>query len=172
MSDAGAGPFRSVLEQSRHLPLRRFAAGEPVLTEGTREGVLYVLASGSVDIMKGDILINSVSEPGALLGEVAALLDLPHTATVRAREACTFHVAEDPEAFLHSNPAIAFELARLLARRLHYVSSYLVDVKRQFAGSGDHLAIVDEVLETLVHHQEPHVSAGSDRCPDPDPTME
>ena len=94
-------------------------------------------------------------------------LDAPHTATVRALEACTCHVAADPPAFMRSNPEITLELSRLLARRLHFVTTYLVDLKKQFEGSGDHLAMVDTVLESLVHHQEPEDSPGSDRCPDP-----
>jgi CRP/FNR family cyclic AMP-dependent transcriptional regulator len=167
--DAGRGaiPTPSVLDRCRSLPLRTFAAGETILAEGTRSGVLYILASGVIEVVKGDVQINTASEPGAFFGEVSTLLDVPHTATVRALEACTFHVAEDPLAFLRSNPEIALELSRLLARRLHFVTTYLVDVKRQFEGSGDHLAIVDEVLESLSHHQEAEASPGSDRCPDP-----
>src|SRR5262249_36165578 len=138
-----------------------------VLPEGSRTGVLYVLATGSVEIVKGDVQITVVSEPGAFFGEMSALLDTPHTATVRALEPSTFHVADDPLAFLHANPETAFALARLLARRLHFVNSYLVDLKHQYADRGDHLSMVDEVLETLVHHQERAAAAGSDRCPDP-----
>lgn len=157
----------SVLDHCRRLPLHAFRAGETILAEGTRSGVLYVLASGVVEVVKGDVQISTTSEPGAFFGEVAAVLDVPHTATVRALEACTFHVAENPLGFLGSTPEIALALSRLLARRLHFLTSYLVDVKRQFEGSGDHLAIVDEVLESLAHHQEVEASPGSDRCPDP-----
>jgi CRP-like cAMP-binding protein len=98
---------------------------------------------------------------------MSVLLATPHTATVRALEPSTFHVVEDPLGFLQAHPGSAFELARLLARRLHFVNSYLVDLKRQFADHGNHLSMVDEVLETLVHHQEPASAPGSDRCPDP-----
>jgi len=156
-----------VLEHCRNLPLRAFAAGETILAEGTRSGVLYILVSGIVEIVKGDVQVNTASEPGAFFGEVSAILDVPHTATVRALEACTFHVSENPFGFLRSKPQIALELSRLLARRLHFLTTYLADVKRQFEGSGDHLAIVDEVLESLAHHQETEASPGSDRCPDP-----
>jgi CRP/FNR family cyclic AMP-dependent transcriptional regulator len=162
----------SVLALCHDLPLRSFDAGATVLAEGTRSGVLYVLTSGSVEVLKQGVQINTIAEPGAFFGEVAALLDAPHTATVRALEPATFYVADDPLAFLRSRPEIALELSRLLARRLHFVTTYLVDVKRQFADSGDHLAIVDEVLDSLVHHQEPEASPGSDRCPEPDPTKE
>jgi CRP-like cAMP-binding protein len=174
---AGAGArYRtrvgSVLDRCQSLPVRTFAAGETVLAEGARAGVLYVLESGAVEVVKGDVQITTVADPGAFLGEISVLLDQPHSATVRALAPCTVRVAADPLAFVRANPEIALELSRLLARRLHFVTTYLVDLKRQFEGSGDHLSMVDEVLETLVHHQEPEAVAGSDRCPEPDPTTE
>jgi CRP/FNR family cyclic AMP-dependent transcriptional regulator len=156
-----------VLGACQRLPTRTFAAGDTVIEEGSPAGVLYVLASGSVEVLKGGVQITTVAEPGEFFGEMSVLLARPHTAMVRALEGSTFHVVEEPLAFLHANPQAAFELARLLARRLHFVNSYLVDLKRQFEGSGDHLSMVDEVLETLVHHQEPEAAVGSERCPDP-----
>ena len=161
-----------VLDHCRDLPVKTFAAGEMVLTEGDRSGLLYVLVSGAVEVLKNDVQINVVAEPGTFFGEVSILLDEPHTASIRAVEPSTFHVADDPLAFIGSRPEIALAISRLLARRLHFVTTYLVDVKRQFEGSGDHLAMVDEVLESLVHHQDPEASPGSDRCPEPDPTTE
>ena len=159
--------MRSVLRACQGLPIKEFAAGEVVVAEGSPAGALYVLASGSVEVVKGDVQITIVAEPGAFFGEMSVLLARPHTATVRALEPSSFHVVDDPLGFLHAHPASTFELARLLARRLHFVNSYLVDLKRQFQDHGSHLSMVDEVLETLVHHQEPAAAAGSDRCPDP-----
>jgi CRP/FNR family transcriptional regulator, cyclic AMP receptor protein len=156
-----------ILDLCQTLPRRAFAKGEVLLEEGKRAGVLYILESGAIEVVKGDVQINVVSDAGAFFGEMSVLLDAPHMATVRALEESTFFIADDPLAFLRSNPEIAMELSRLLARRLHYVTSYLVDLKRQFEGSGDHLEIVDEVLEGLVHHQEPEATPGSDRYPDP-----
>jgi CRP/FNR family transcriptional regulator, cyclic AMP receptor protein len=156
-----------VLEFCKGLPLRHFAAGEVILEEGQRAGVLYVLASGSVEVVKGDVQITVVSDPGSFFGEMSVLLDAPHMASVRALEDTQLHIAEEPLAFLRSNSQIALEVSRLLARRLHFVTTYLVDIKRQFEDSGDHLSMVDEVLETLVHHQEPAAAPGSDRHPDP-----
>ena len=160
--------MNAVLERCRDLPTHTFAPGDTVLAEGTRSGRLYVLVSGTIEVVKGDVQVHTHSEPGSFFGEVSALLDVPHTATVRALDTVTFHVAEDPLAFLGSNPAFALELSRLLARRLHYVTTYLVDLKKQFEDSGDHLSMVDVVLGSLVHQQGPEASAGSDRCPDPD----
>ena len=157
----------AVLDLCTMLPVRTFGPGETILAEGQRAGVLYVLISGAIEIVKGDLKITTVREPGAFFGEMSVLLDAPHMASVRTLEESTFHVALDPVGFLQSNPGVTMELSRLLARRLHLVTSYLVDLKRQFEGSGDHLEMVDEVLENLVHHQDAETSPGSDRHPDP-----
>lgn len=162
----------AILDGCGELPLRTFTAGETVLAEGTRSGKLYILVSGSVETVKGDVQINTAGDPGAFFGEVAALLDAPHTATVRALEPSTFRVADDPLAFMRSTPEVTLQLARLLARRLHFLTTYLVDLKHQFQDQSDHLAMVDDVLESLLHHHDHESSPGSDRCPDPDPTTE
>ena len=86
-------------------------------------------------------------------------------ATVRVLERSRFHVAENARAFLTSNAEVTFAVAQLLARRLNSVTSYLVDLKRQFESNDDHLGMVDEVLEGLVHDQEQQdeVTPGSER---------
>jgi CRP/FNR family cyclic AMP-dependent transcriptional regulator len=158
-----------ILDYCSNLPERTFAPGDVLLAEGARSGVLYVLRQGTVEILKGDFRINTVSVPGAIFGEVSVLLDLPHMATVRAVEASRCHVITDALGFLASNAEISLGVAALLARRLHQVTAYLADLKRQFEGHDDHLGMVDEVLESLVHHQPPEQEcpAGSDREPDP-----
>lgn len=156
-----------VIDLCAGLPRRTFRAGETLLDEGGRAGVLYVLADGSVEVLKGDLQIAVVDAPGAFFGEVSALLDLPHMATVRALTDATVFVAADPLVFLQSHSAITLDLARMLAKRLHSVTTYLVDLKRQFEDHEGHLSIVDEVLETLVHHQGAESTPGSDRHPDP-----
>lgn len=156
----------TVLETCRGLPLRDYGAGETVLAEGGTDRVIYVLVEGTVEIVKGDVQINTVADPGAIFGEVSVLLDIPHMATVKTLTPSVFHVASDPKQFLHAQPEIALAVAALLAKRLHIVTGYLVDLKRQFEGHDSHLSLVDEVLESLVHHQEPETEPGSDRHPD------
>lgn len=154
-----------ILDVCRSIPLREFAAGQDLLTEGGKTGLLYVLADGEVEIVKGEYQINIVSEPGAVFGEISALLDMAHMATVRALTDCRVHEIPNGEAFLKSHPEIAYRLSQLLARRLHGVSCYLVDLKQQFAGHDNHLGMVDDVLETLVHQQQRQFTPGSDRDP-------
>ena len=74
---------------------------------------------------------------------------------------------DDAETFMRSDPEIALIVARMLAHRLNAAPTYLVDLKRQYAGNGNHLGMVSEVLASLLHSQEPEFTPGSDRQPDP-----
>lgn len=155
----------SVLEACRDLPLARFAPGEVLLAEGDRSGRLFILAEGAVEVLKGEFQVNYVTEPGALFGEMSVLLDMPHMATVRAATPCAAYVSDDAAGFLHEHRDIAFGLARMLAQRLHGVTTYLADLKRQFEGEQSHLGMVDTILECLTHEQRRDVQLGSDRDP-------
>ena len=144
-------PMNSILSLCEGIPETLFEAGNVLLGEGNRTGTLYVLIAGEVEILKGDFQVDTVSEGGAIFGEVSALLDIPHMATVRALTPLRAYRIEGAADFLHSHPTVALEVARLLAQRLSGVTNYLVDLKRQFEDQENHLGMVDEVLETLVH---------------------
>jgi CRP-like cAMP-binding protein len=158
-----------ILDACKGATEKKLPAGQIILAEGQRAGVLYVLIEGEVEILKGDFLIHEISQPGAVFGEISVLLDTPHTATVRASADCRFYVIEEPFEFLRAHPGVAMEISRLLAERLHSMTTYLVDLKTQYEGSEDHFGMVDEVLETLGHAQRAGHTPGSDR--DPDPTV-
>ena len=72
------------------LPIATYRTGEAVLTAGSKTGQLLILKSGAVAIIKGSIEIARVKEPGAVIGELSALLDQPHTADVKALEDWSF----------------------------------------------------------------------------------
>ena len=80
-------------EELAALPLATYQAGETVLAAGSRTGQLLILSKGAVAIVKDATEIAKVTEPGAVFGELSALLDQPHTADVRALEPSQFHVA-------------------------------------------------------------------------------
>src|SRR5215468_3702377 len=94
----------AVLQRIATLPLATYQAGETVLTAGTKTGRLLILGKGAVTIEKEGTVIAKVTEPGAVFGELSALLNLPHTADVRTLESSEFRVAraelleEDPAA--------------------------------------------------------------------------
>jgi CRP/FNR family cyclic AMP-dependent transcriptional regulator len=155
----------SIADLCHDLPVLSFAPGEVLITEGVASPRLFVLREGTVAILRDDFEINRVSERGAILGDMSVLLSVTPTATVRALTDCTAHVTEQGEAFLRSHPDIAYALARMLAQRLHGVSGYLVDLKRQFEDQDGHLGMVDDILETLLHEQTSAFEPGSDRDP-------
>jgi CRP/FNR family transcriptional regulator, cyclic AMP receptor protein len=72
------------------MPLTTYQAGETVIAAGTKTGRLLILKKGAVTIQKNGTKIAEVTEPGAVFGELSALLNQPHTADVRALEASEF----------------------------------------------------------------------------------
>ena len=157
----------SILDNCIGAPRQEFATGTILLSEGETSGRLYILAEGSVEVLRGDTQVAVIGEAGSVFGEMSVLLKRPHTATVRALSPVGVFVFEDAESFLKSNPEIAFLLGRLLAERLNAATSYLADLKRQFEGHGNHLGMVGEVLETLIHQQHEEFMPGPDRESDP-----
>jgi CRP-like cAMP-binding protein len=146
------GTVSALLAALRDYPARSFAAGETVLVQNERTGLLYILVEGTVEVIKDEATVATATEPGAIFGDLSVLLGVPHTASVRAVRESRFYVVTNPRAFLDQNPAACLHLCELLARRLDAVNKYLVNVKQQFAGD-DHLGMVDDVLDTLMHRQ-------------------
>ena len=140
----------SILEQIHGGELRHFDAGEVVIEQGEKTNLLFFLIEGAVEVVKDGVTVATASQPGAVFGELSALLDGNHTATVRALKPCSFHVVQNPRAFLQASPDICLHVCELVARRLDAVNKYLVDVKQQFVGN-EHLGMVDNLLETLMH---------------------
>src|SRR6476659_2941865 len=106
MSRPGSGAIRgrkqlmkSALERAGAGRKTAIPAGTVLLSEGTKSGRLYVLAEGTVEVVRGDVQVAVVSEPGSFFGEMSVLLDLPHTATVRTLSPATVHAFDDADAF-------------------------------------------------------------------------
>jgi len=91
---------------------------------------------------------------------MAILLDKPHTATVKAVTPSRLYLIEDADAFMAKAPDLLFHVGKVMAHRLQLATGYLADIKSQFAEHGSHLSMVDEVLETLLHQQDPGFAPG------------
>jgi CRP/FNR family cyclic AMP-dependent transcriptional regulator len=143
-----ADEFRNGLAR---LPVLTFQPGEVVLAAGSATGRLLVLRQGAVEILRDGIQIARVSDPGAVFGELAALLNKPHTADVRALEESEFSVA-DATTLLTESPTTLLYVAALLARRLDGANTALLEVKRQLRASKSHNEIAKSVanLEELL----------------------
>jgi CRP-like cAMP-binding protein len=124
------------------------------MEQGAQTGRLYFLIEGEVEVLKDDVRVARVSQPGGVFGEMAVLLGGAHTATVRTVKPSAFYIVENPREFLRASPDACLHVCDLLARRLDALNRYLVDVRRQFEGH-DHIGMVDEVLATLLHRPAP-----------------
>ena len=133
-------------EKIAELPVASHAAGEKVLYEGTKTGRLMILKSGAVSIMKGEVEFAQVNEPGAVFGELSALLDAPHGADVIALEACEFYVAD--AATLLQDPVALLYVTIVLARRIDAANQGLLQLKTMLE-SGEPRGVIDSALDTI-----------------------
>ena len=132
-----------------------FQPGDILLDEGDQDSKLYVLIEGEIEVTRRDTRVTHVDEPGSIFGEMSVLLDMPHSARVQALSVARVYEVDDAFAFLEANPDVSLHLATLLARRLYYTTSYLVDLQQQAAGKCEDLDLVDKILGTLFQKPAP-----------------
>ena len=134
-------------ERLAALPLATYQAGETVFAAGSRTGRLLFLRKGAVAIVKEAIEIAKVTEPGAVFGELSALLDQPHTADVRALETSQFHVA-DTAALLVQDPVALLYVAAVLAQRLDNANRAVIVLKSQLQ-AGQPRSVIGKTVEKM-----------------------
>lgn len=139
-----------ILDYCEGREARSFKPGQTLIAEGGQGGNLFVLIDGQVEVARRDTQVSYVDEPGSIFGEMAALLEMPASATVKALSPVKAYVIDDAIQFLGTKPEIALYVATLLARRLYYTTSYLVDLQQQSAGKREDLDLVDKILAQLV----------------------
>lgn len=137
-----------VLAAAVDLPVTVLGPRAVLVAGGARTGKLYILKSGDLEVVRDGSVVASFGEPGDVVGEMSALLDQPHTATVRSRMGAEVHVVDDPVAFLDANPAVTRHIARSLARRLEKTTALLIDLRSQMKDRQDH-EMADRIFALL-----------------------
>ncbi|MEN9403675.1 MAG: hypothetical protein RL091_2378 [Verrucomicrobiota bacterium] len=133
------------------LPRLSLPAGHVLIEEAAPIRKIFFLESGEVEVIKGGTLISEVYDAGAVFGDMAFLLQSLPMATVRTTTPSVFREVDDPAGFFRQHPEVSLHVAIILARRVDALSRYLVDIKNQFKDRADHLGMIDEVLDTLIH---------------------
>jgi CRP-like cAMP-binding protein len=157
-----------LLELVSGLPRRSLAGGEMLIADGEPVRALFVLLEGALRIEKDGVTVATVSEPGVCVGEMSLLLGTSATATVIASEASDIAVIDNATDMLEDDSGLALVLARLLASRLQVMTSYLADIKVQYADHEGGLGMVDVVLGSLMRGAGTRSELGSERDPDPE----
>jgi CRP-like cAMP-binding protein len=134
-------PMADMLDYCSDLPVLSVPEGDVLIMEGGQPSQMFVLVSGSVTIEKDLVPFARIDHSGAVFGEMSWVLDRSATATVRAATPVEVRVIDG-------------------------LTQYLVDVKQQFAGLTGHLGMVDQILDSLVHHQSGPTKTGSVRDPE------
>src|SRR5436305_1781982 len=129
------------------LPLGTYQAGQIVFAAGSKTGRLLILRKGAVAIVKEGVEIAKVTEPGAMFGELSALLDQPHTADVRALANSQFHIA-DAATLLVQDPIALLYVAGVLARRLNGANQALIELKGQLQ-AGQPRSVIGKTVEKI-----------------------
>ncbi len=131
------------------LPHDDLTPGTHLTTEGTRSGQLYLLESGTLSVLREGIELATLEDKGAVIGEMAALLDIPHSATVLARTRARVRVVRDARAALAAHPALALHIATLACARLNATSALLVDLRNAAKGEQRQQALMTRILSAL-----------------------
>jgi CRP-like cAMP-binding protein len=126
------------------LPLTIYQAGETVLADGSKTDRLLILRKGNVAVVREGMEIARVTEPGAVFGEISALLNCPHTADVRALATSQFHVLH-PAAL--QDPAVLLYVAAVLARRLDGANQVLVELKSEIQDKPR--SVIDKTIKEM-----------------------
>jgi len=129
-----------------NLPIVTRVAGETVLAAELKSGLLMILKKGAVVVLMDSIEIARVAQPGAVFGELSALLEQPHTAEVRALQDSQFYVA-DAE-LLEKDPNVLLYVAKTLARRLVDANVGLIDLKKQIQ-SNQSASVLGKTIERI-----------------------
>lgn len=160
--------MNDVLSMCRHLPRLQFRRGQPLIEESVHTDRLYILESGEFEVLREGVRVVRIGEAGAFLGEMAVLLGSAPTASVIATRDSSVYVIEQASAAVRAQPELTHAIATILARRLNAVTTYLVDIKHQYADSDTHLGLMDQVLSSLLAAHPAAHRPGSERDDVPD----
>ena len=140
--------LEAVRQRLTALPIETYRAGDTVLADGSTTGKVLVLKEGAVEVVKDGVQLGKVTEPGAIFGELSALLGQPHTADVRALEPTTFHVGE-ATTFLRTDPTTALYMATIMAKRMVGSNRALIEVKKQLE-AGKPRSAIGRMLDRII----------------------
>jgi CRP/FNR family cyclic AMP-dependent transcriptional regulator len=110
---------------------RRYADEEVIFRQGDPGDTLYIIATGTVKIVRsteeGKELLLTLLGPGEVFGELSLLDGEPRSADAVAQESCEVFLLrrEDLYSFLRGHPTVAEALLRVLARRLRATDDVL-----------------------------------------------
>lgn len=108
--------------------------GEVLFREGDDARAMYVVKQGTLRVLSGSTILETVRE-GGLIGEMAIIEeDMPRSATVIAGTHCALAEIDVPQflSLVQSTPSFSLTVLRVISRRLRVMN-------RRYRDSGRHL---------------------------------
>jgi CRP-like cAMP-binding protein len=108
----------------------RVPAGQPLFTEGDEGHRLYVLTTGSAEVIVNNRVVETIQH-GNIVGEMGLVSPGPRSASVVALSDCEF-VAVDEKRFqylIQQTPFFAMQVMRVLAERLRAANQLVAPVE-------------------------------------------
>jgi CRP-like cAMP-binding protein len=102
-----------------------------LIEQGGKTGQLYVLKEGQLEVLRDGKHVSTIKTPGAVVGEMSVLLDVPQSATVRAITEVEYFVIDKAIDILNSHPDWLLQIARLLAQRVNATTALLTRDKSE-----------------------------------------
>lgn len=141
--------FGQIQAKLADFPIVVYEAGDVVLHESSSTNRILILQRGTVEIVKDDVQLARISEPGAVFGEMGFILGRPHTANVYAVGPSSFFVIKEFAAFLQAEPDMARYLMVVMAERLDAVNHLLIDARAIYQEAQQQHGMLDEVFARI-----------------------
>lgn len=137
--------------------MRHYRTADTLFVEHEEADELFVLRSGRLSVRKGGHEIAVIEKKGAFVGELSLLLGMPRSATVVTLMESDLIVipGEALDKAMEKDPAMAINLARLLAQRL-------VDTSKRLGTMNVTLDKLKETCDGLFTKHRKELSAARD----------
>jgi CRP-like cAMP-binding protein len=137
-----------------------FQRGSVICEENSPGSEMYILRSGSVDIMLKGVRISTIDEPGTVIGESSLLLGQNRAATMVAKNTVIMtrirkddlkEVAEKQDDFLASIAATLAKRHYYNLARIEHVNKSLAEqsIDREIAGGDKHAVLIRRASHDL-----------------------
>lgn len=108
----------------------KIAAGETLFAEGDEGSMMYVLATGTAEVIINNRVVETLQH-GNIVGEISIVLPGPRSATVVAVTDCEF-VEVDEKRFqflVQQTPFFATQVMRVMAERLRNANQLVTPIE-------------------------------------------
>ena len=105
-----------------------FKKNEIILKDGEIGEGFYILEEGELAVVRDGLVLNEISQKGAIFGELSGLLKYKRKASIRAKtDVKATHIEKSLESVVAQNPNFAVKLIRSLGRRLYTMNELVIE---------------------------------------------